>query len=97
MLKNLLKTFNRKMKFRSNLTDSIMFGPRRWCGLSLRESCSKQVFGHLKMLFGHLLENKSAALVASAIDACISTLQLEMGLVMPIISSYYNIYSILRL
>jgi hypothetical protein len=28
MQKNLLKTFKRKTKFRSNLTDSIMFGPR---------------------------------------------------------------------
>jgi hypothetical protein len=46
------------------------------------------------MLFGHLCENKSAA---SAIHACISTLQLEMGLVTPILSSEYITYSILCL
>jgi hypothetical protein len=94
MQKNLLNTFKLKMKFRSNLADSIMFGPRRWCGLSLRESCFEQGLGHFKMLFGHLRENKSAV---SAIHACLITLQLEMGLVTPIISSAYSTYSIVCL
>jgi hypothetical protein len=87
MQKHLLKTFKRKMKFRNNLMDSIMFGPRRWCGLSLRESCFEQGLGGFKMFFGHLRENKSAA---SAIPACLSTLQLEMGLSTPIVSSDYS-------
>jgi hypothetical protein len=46
------------------------------------------------MLFGHLRENKSAA---SAIFAYISTLQLEMGPVTPILSSEYSTYSLLCL
>jgi hypothetical protein len=94
MQKNLLKTFKRKMKFRSNLTDSIVFGPRRWCGISLRESCFEQGLGNFKILVGHLRENKSAA---SAINAYLSTLQLEMGLVTPILSSEYNTYYLLCL
>jgi hypothetical protein len=84
MQKNLLKTFKRKMKFRSNLPDATMFGPLRSCGLSLRESCLEQGLGHFKMLFGNLRENKSAA---SAIHTYISTLQLDVGLVTPILSS----------
>jgi hypothetical protein len=44
------------------------------------------------MLFGHLRENNSAAL---AIHTCISTLQLEVGLVTPILSSDYSTYSLL--
>jgi hypothetical protein len=89
MQTNLLKTFTQKMKFRSNLTNSIMFGPRRWCDLSLLESRFEQGLGHFKMLFGHLPENKSSA---SAIHTCLSTLQLEMGLVTPILASEYSTY-----
>jgi hypothetical protein len=89
---NLLKTFKQKMKFLSNLADSIMFGPRKWCGLSLRESCLEQGLVHFKMIFGPLRENKSAV---SSIHACLSTLQLEMGLVTPILSSEYITYSLL--
>jgi hypothetical protein len=43
------------------------------------------------MLCGYLLENKLAAL---AIHACLSTLQLEMGLVTPILSCDYSTYSL---
>jgi hypothetical protein len=89
MQTKLLKLFKQKMKFHSNLKDSIMFGPRWWCGLSLCELCFEQLLGHFKMLFGHLCENKSTAL---AIHSCLSTLQLEIGLVTPIISSEYITY-----
>jgi hypothetical protein len=91
---NLLKTFKRKIKFRRKLTDYIMFGPLRWCGLTLHKLCFKQDLVHFKMLFGHLHQNNSAA---SVIHACLSALQLETGLVTPILSSEYITYSLLCL
>jgi hypothetical protein len=94
MQTKLLKTFKRKMKFLSNMTNSIMFGPRQWCGLSLRESCFEKGLSHIRMLFGHLHGNRSAA---STIYVCIITLHPEMGLVMPILSSEYSAYSLIYL
>jgi hypothetical protein len=44
------------------------------------------------MLFGHIRES-----AASAIHACVSTLQLEMGLVAPIQSSEYSTYYLICL
>jgi hypothetical protein len=90
----LMKRFKLEMKFRTNLTDSIMFGTQRWCGRSVHESIFEEGLGHFNMILGHLHEHKYAA---SAIHICFSVLQLEIGLITPILSSPYRTHSLLCL
>jgi hypothetical protein len=60
MQTNLLKKLKRKMKF------------RRWCGLSLRESCFKQGLGHFKILLAISVKTRQQHQRSTHVSACYS-------------------------